>query len=155
MKKCTLCNETKDLSEFYVINKNPNRLTARCRKCTNIKTMEWAKTDSGKASHDKSRKLWVDGNKEHRKNYELNRAYGISLDDYNEMRVKQNYSCAVCGKHETEAVRKMLYVDHCHTTNKVRGLLCSVCNKALGLFKDNPEFLLRAVSYLKEKQHGK
>jgi hypothetical protein len=41
-------------------------------------------------------------------------------------------------------------VDHNHTTGKVRGLLCSSCNGALGLFKDNPEVVAAALLYLKD-----
>jgi hypothetical protein len=41
-----------------------------------------------------------------------------------------------------------LAVDHCHTTGKVRGLLCSTCNTALGSFQDNPAYLKAAIHYL-------
>jgi hypothetical protein len=43
-----------------------------------------------------------------------------------------------------------LAVDHCHTTGKIRGLLCSKCNPALGAFNDNIEILNSAIKYLKE-----
>lgn len=153
MKTCTKCKETKALDLFYVIKRNgvEKGHTSTCRACTNTKNKEWAKTENGKVSHDKARKAYRSRNVDKYKDYELNRAYGISLDDYNSMREKQNYCCAICSTHESKAVRGLLYVDHCHETSVVRGLLCSVCNKALGLFKDNPEFLLRAVSYLKGK----
>lgn len=59
---------------------------------------------------------------------------------------KQNGICAICGSPPSD---KRLAVDHCHTTGKIRGLLCSSCNCALGLFKDNTELLDRAAGYLK------
>jgi hypothetical protein len=40
--------------------------------------------------------------------------------------------------------------DHDHATGLMRGVLCSVCNLALGLFRDSPERLLSAVTYLQK-----
>jgi len=56
--------------------------------------------------------------------------------------IKTTKECVICGD-ETNLV-----VDHDHKTNKVRGMLCNKCNKGLGLFKDNPDFLLYARIYL-------
>lgn len=47
-----------------------------------------------------------------------------------------------------------LYIDHCHKTNQVRGLLCFSCNSALGHFKDNVESLKKAIKYLKKWQEN-
>lgn len=67
------------------------------------------------------------------------RRYGITLDDYNKMRKDQNYSCAICGRHEDKVKGKVgvrpLHIDHCHTTGKVRGLLCGRCNTSLERFE--------------------
>ena len=46
--------------------------------------------------------------------------------------------------------QKPLYVDHCHETKKIRGLLCHQCNVALGHMNDDPQRLEKAISYLKE-----
>lgn len=73
--------------------------------------------------------------------------YKITLEDYNQMREKQNYSCAICHISEQE-YGKALHVDHCHETNKIRGLLCLACNTALGSLKDNIGNLTRAIKYL-------
>jgi hypothetical protein len=54
--------------------------------------------------------------------------------------------CQICSLPD----RRALNVDHCHTTGKVRGLLCDSCNKGLGMFKDNPDLLTNAVKYLGE-----
>jgi hypothetical protein len=40
------------------------------------------------------------------------------------------------------------YIDHCHTTGKIRGLLCNQCNTAIGLMKENLDTLRMAVQYL-------
>lgn len=83
----------------------------------------------------------------------LKRNYGITHSQYQEMLKEQDSKCFLCdgpGFLMDKAKHKLnLVVDHCHTTGKVRGLLCHNCNRALGLFKDNQEVLLKAVDYLK------
>jgi len=76
------------------------------------------------------------------------RSYGISLDIYDEMLKKQKGVCAICKKKQIDRVKKYLCVDHCHTTNKIRGLLCSSCNRMLGDAKDNIKVLKNAINYL-------
>lgn len=71
--------------------------------------------------------------------------YGIPLSEYNRMASEQNSMCRICGE-----VGENLFVDHSHATGKVRGLLCNNCNAGLGMFRDNPEFLVSAISYLGE-----
>lgn len=74
----------------------------------------------------------------------LNR-YGLKVADYEWLLERQNDRCALC--HEKPKGGR-LYVDHDHTTNKVRGLLCPRCNMGLGAFKDHPELLRAAIVYL-------
>lgn len=78
---------------------------------------------------------------------EIKANYGVTVDQYNELFNLQLGCCAICGKHQSAEWRR-LTVDHCHATKKIRGLLCSVCNRALGLFRDNPELLGKAIKYL-------
>ncbi len=78
------------------------------------------------------------------------RRYGIDLTTYEAMAEAQGYKCAICPTPHTEA--SPLYVDHCHVTGQVRGLLCPRCNTGLGNFKDHPGYLLAAVEYLYETQ---
>lgn len=87
------------------------------------------------------------------RNKYLQRHYGITLEQYNQMLVDQDYKCKICngegflmGKnHEMRLV-----VDHCHKHGHVRGLLCHNCNRALGLLQDSVEVSTKAVEYLKE-----
>jgi hypothetical protein len=78
----------------------------------------------------------------------LVRDYGISIEDYEEMLAEQNGVCLICGSKPGTKRSKRLHVDHCHTTGRVRGLLCQKCNHMLGLAGDNPEVLRIAASYL-------
>jgi hypothetical protein len=60
------------------------------------------------------------------------------------MYLRQQAACAIC------LIRKPQYVDHCHATGKVRGLLCPSCNTALGFFKDSARIVERAKQYLQD-----
>ena len=73
--------------------------------------------------------------------------FGINADQYEAMLSEQNCTCAICGKQDI--CNRDLAVDHCHVTKRVRGLLCTNCNMALGKFQDNLQNLLNAVEYLK------
>ena len=69
-----------------------------------------------------------------------------SLDNYKTLIEAHGNVCGICG--EAEMDNPSLSIDHCHTTGKIRGLLCTRCNRGLGLFKDNSKNLLNAVKYL-------
>ena len=91
--------------------------------------------------------------------HNLKHRYGITEEDYEKLLVKQKYSCKICGqkpdKCQTQPDKcqtqpdKPLYVDHCHQTKAIRGLLCHKCNIALGHMNDDPEQLERAANYLR------
>lgn len=68
--------------------------------------------------------------------------YGITLEQRNEIIGRQGGMCAICKK--SEAVN----IDHCHKTGRVRGVLCSRCNAAIGMLLDDPGIALSASEYL-------
>ena len=76
--------------------------------------------------------------------------FGITVDKYNNFVSIQNNSCAICNKPKElfEGMGNNFHIDHCHTSGKVRGLLCSNCNTGLGQFKDNIKSLENAIQYL-------
>lgn len=78
--------------------------------------------------------------------------FGISVDEYNTMVHNQNNSCAICNKPKElfDGRGNNFHIDHCHSSGKVRGLLCSNCNTGLGQFKDNIKSLENAIQYLLE-----
>ena len=84
-------------------------------------------------------------------NYErkIQLKFGITFDAYTKMLVDQNGVCAICFTSNWGHNRKRPAVDHDHKTGKVRGLLCTQCNLALGYFEDNPERFISASQYLK------
>ena len=81
----------------------------------------------------------------------IQRTYGITAEDYYDMLSSQNGQCAVCKSEEVKNSRissGKLFIDHCHDTGKVRGLLCSKCNHAIGLLNDDVDLLRKAIDYL-------
>jgi hypothetical protein len=80
----------------------------------------------------------------------LLREFGITEEQYKKLIKDQNNLCAICGKSEKEVSNrnKNLSVDHCHKTHKVRGLLCTNCNRAIGLLGDDIGILQKAINYL-------
>lgn len=142
-KKCSKCGEIKLLKEFNKRSASSDGLTSQCRCCLNTKAMQ------------------VRANKPNRtRGYNLKSRFNISIDDYNKMFLKQRGVCKICGNPETQTDKKgklkWLVVDHNHDTGEIRGLLCSACNKGIGLLGDSIPTLESAVKYLKEKgSYGK
>jgi hypothetical protein len=100
-----------------------------------------------------NRKISVDGKayqcKDCKKNIELKRIYGITHQDYLDMLEAQNGRCKICGT-DAPGGKGTFHVDHCHDSEKVRGLLCHSCNVGLGHFYDNISLLSAAIFYLNE-----
>lgn len=74
--------------------------------------------------------------------------YGLTFSQYQALLKKQAGACAICKSPDPGRGNKNLYVDHCHASGAVRGLLCHNCNTGLGHFKDNIQLLERAKEYL-------
>lgn len=96
----------------------------------------WQKTESGRRSRKKVR---------------LN-SYKLSQDKYELMMKAQSGACKICGKSSGwKANGGNLVIDHCHETGSVRGLLCPPCNRGLGQFEDNAEYLRKAAFYIADE----
>ena len=141
---CTKCKVSKKVTDFYKDTRRKNGITSWCRECWKIQEAI------------RREKLGPKG----RKNRKLKNLYGINIEQYQEMLKEQNNLCAVCGNKESMVNSKSnkvqkLCVDHDHTTGKVRGLLCTACNKGLGILKDNPDIVLRGYNYLMKYEEEK
>lgn len=84
----------------------------------------------------------------------ISKYYKLSWPAYLAMLEAQNYECAICSKRievysSVDDQDSVARVDHCHSTNVVRGLLCRACNHGLGCFFDDPSRLANAIVYLK------
>lgn len=82
--------------------------------------------------------------------------YGINYKDYLELLEKQNHRCAICNlileetKSNNGRENKHFNIDHDHKTGKIRGLLCTNCNRGTGMFSHNPLILFNAIKYIKK-----
>ena len=137
-KKCTKCSVTKPLKDFYTDSRRKDGATSWCRDC-------WREYDRGRRE-----KLGARGRKDRKLKY----MYGMSYTEYSAMLKAQNGVCGICKGKETVTNNKSgklqkLCVDHDHVTGKVRALLCTSCNKGLGLFNDDPVRVLAAYEYIK------
>lgn len=160
MKKCIKCKISKSLEGFHSHPGYKDGLRTRCRSCVNEqRKIRYKKNPEPFNKYSRSYyaknadkcRSWA---KQYRKdnpliykNYRLKECYGITIDDYQNILDSQNGCCAIC-KSDRAKSYKFFAVDHCHSTGKIRGLLCEGCNTGIGLFKDNPEFLRVAADYL-------
>lgn len=147
MKTCNRCKQTKSLSEFYKRpDRGKNSVRSICKDCSkkhldSILDIPYSELPPDKK--EKRRQIY-------RKSW-LKRKYGMAVEDYEKMFQKQNGRCAICGsensggKHSSET----FMVDHCHKSEKVRGLLCNRCNLAIGVLSDDTWLIEKILQYVK------
>jgi hypothetical protein len=78
--------------------------------------------------------------------------YGITLVQFDELLLSQEGRCAICRSAVAMGPFGQWHIDHCHTSGKVRGILCFKCNVGLGKFNDDPKLLVLATKYLEACQ---
>lgn len=79
--------------------------------------------------------------------------HGLTETEYDDMLIAQDHKCAACGCNLTVLPNKQIHIDHDHTTNETRAILCIGCNLALGHMKENPLTLRMLANYI-EKWNG-
>ena len=134
-------------------SKNPDRVKEIGRRSAAKKRNDPEKVVQIRAYQEKYRAE----NREVLRDKERQRKFGITRNEYVELFNKQNGKCAICHKEETatrNGVVKSLAVDHCHSSGRIRGLLCSDCNTGIGKFKDDIKVLHNAIQYLSNPKEG-
>jgi len=137
MKTCTKCSVEKALSEFWQDGRR-NRLLPHCKTCKSAAAKAWRDANKHKAAE----RYWSNPAGERERH--LVRKYGVTLECYREMLERQGGACAICRKTQQRAFD----VDHCHATGRVRGLLCTNCNRMIGHAADDAARLRAAAAYL-------
>jgi hypothetical protein len=147
-KQCTKCKEIKPLTEFFKDKYFKDGYYSKCKVCKTEATYLWRHQNPDK--YNKGAVKWRDKNPDKQHATDIKRHYGLDISQYNAMLAEQNNSCKICKKpHAPTLKRGRLYVDHCHTSKEVRGLLCSSCNSAIGYFNDSVDLMLKAIDYIK------
>jgi len=128
-------------------NTTPENKAARA-----LKRREYRKNNSTDISNNKKKYYLDPQNKLAKKMSDrstyLNRKYKITIEAFNAMVLAQNNKCKICNKHGSHTTNKILYIDHDHNSGKIRGLLCNMCNLALGYAMDSVNTLQKCVEYL-------
>jgi hypothetical protein len=153
-KFCTQCRETKPIADFAPDKRKKSGLSSACKECRATQSREWRR------NHPEQNRKWalVQWHKKPRVSrhaLHIKRMFGMSADDYKNLLDFQGGVCAICGQKETRHSSNgkdflPLAVDHDHKTGRVRGLLCSRCNTAIGYFDDDVVVIEKALVYLKE-----
>lgn len=119
MRKCIYCKKMLSLDKFTKDSSKGSGYKSYCKKCASgVQLIRNVK-----------------------------RKYNLEASDYDKMLHKQGECCAICGIKSSDYGKKFS-IDHCHKTMKVRALLCNNCNVGIGLFKENLDTLVSAISYL-------
>ena len=118
MKTCSRCRETKELDSFSKRSGRPSGVHSKCKDCEREVRRQYYKP------HEFMR-----------------RKFSLTEDQYDDL--MKNEKCQICN---VELIKKC--IDHCHTTNKIRGVLCNNCNTALGLVGDNIATIESMIKYL-------
>ena len=155
MKKCYLCKETKNSHEFYKDVSRKDGLSTKCKNCSKTfkaKDFRLKTEKTCSKCHNLFPIAAFDFNtvgdgyqtacKSCRRILKILSEYSISMEKYLDLISSHNGQCGICKDFAP------LVVDHCHNSNKVRGLLCNNCNLGLGHFKDEVERLWAAARYL-------
>lgn len=136
LKTCIDCDKTLPLDSFWCDKTHSDGHQSNCISCARKKNKEYWATEHGKRTHHKA---------------SIRRKYGMDINDWDAMFVKQNGICAICGNPESRTYKGnpvRLAVDHDHKTGEIRQLLCYRCNSVIGFVDDDIDLLRKIESYL-------
>lgn len=130
-KTCVTCGEEKPTDEFYFQRR-------ACKPCVR-----------------EDQRRFRDSQPDYNHARNLQRRYGLSVDEYQTLLANQNFACPICEVEISNTIeykgKRPVAVDHNHETGDVRGILCSMCNLMLGHARENTSILYRAIVYLSER----
>jgi hypothetical protein len=134
---CSQCKTLKEKAEFHRNASQKGGLQSTCKSCSKARVAAYKSANP--VTREKAR------------GYSIKWKYGLSQEGVNTILQTQKNRCPIC---LDVLNHSRMHVDHCHRSNKIRGLLCFNCNLALGHLKDNEETAARASSYLKRHNEG-
>lgn len=130
-KTCSTCGEEKPTDDFY-------HQRRACKPCVR-----------------EHQRRFRDSRPDYNHTRNLQRRYGLSVDEYETFIANQNFACAICEVEISTTLgykaKRPVVVDHNHETGEVRGILCPKCNLVLGHARENTTILYKAIVYLSER----
>jgi hypothetical protein len=115
------------------------------REKINQRTKRWLAANPDQLLKRRAQSLaWAKANLGLHRKYKL----GITPEQFGAMLESQQHRCLVCRIDLRTLRGKNVHLDHCHSTNRVRGILCHGCNTALGFMKENAANLRALADYI-------
>lgn len=146
---------TFDIVTLCLECEEPTGTTRRfCRRCTKEIPKDVRKAKYKNSHYETNKPAYTARNKarvvspEESRFYNLKYNYGLTYEQFQDLKDSQNNCCGVCDKPEHLTVTGRLHIDHDHVTGEVRGLLCMGCNTGIGHLKDDIDLLRKAIEYL-------
>lgn len=140
-KECTLCKRVLNKDDFRSRGGKLSHLKrSRCNDCLYKIHKEWVDRNEDKVKEYRQKDKWSLKKRCDR--------YGIEISELFNKYLEQNCKCAICS---TSVDIEDTAIDHNHETGEFRGLLCKICNRGLGMFKDSPSIIMSAYEYLIQK----
>jgi len=141
LKRCSRCLQYLAADLFGANKQAADGLYPQCLECRRKAYYQNHEVHKqrGRESHAKNRSARLSG--------KLKQAYGITAEQRDQLIAAQDGRCAIC----QEKPESLLHVDHDHSSGAIRGMLCGRCNTGIGLFKDDPERLAKAIRYLERR----
>ena len=133
---CKACDSVKLKTEFHKDSSSRRGHAYYCKSCANSKGRKWTFDNNHKQEY-----------KNQKRSNHIKHKFGLTLEEYTTKLKDQNCSCAICGI-MLPLSGHIAHLDHDHITGKIRSFLCTNCNRGLGHFQDNKEFLMSAIKYL-------
>lgn len=132
MKVCSRCEVKQPVSNYH-LDRRSGKPRSYCKSCQNDFNREWRKKNAEKVK---------EANRRYALTHKLKNKYNLTEEEYDIALKESGGKCQICKQ------ERKLFIDHCHTTGRFRGLICSQCNSALGMMEDLPDRLQAAANYL-------
>jgi len=167
MKACVKCGVVQPLDSFYKASGTRDGHRGDCKDCfrarakqryplvreANIaRARQWREDNLERYRANQRRMRSTPEGKLRQRAGHLMRKFGMTIEQYDAMLEAQGGGCFICGRAPREDIS--LHVDYCHSSGKVRGILCFCCNNALADFQEDPRLLARAGAYLDRHTHA-
>ena len=149
MKICRVCKVEKPLGDFYRNRSNKDGYNGACKICAS--RICKAHYEKHKEVYKLRAKNWADANRPRRRQIVTAYQRGMSVDERETFLEERDFRCEVCGLSRDESyllLKRDLCIDHCHLTEKNKGVLCILCNAAAGSCGDDPLRVFKLFEYL-------